>query len=880
MPDAAPSPLSPPAPPRRGRAIPLVLLGLTGLGLALRVAGLAHGLPDIFHPDVPKQLVQIPRFLDGHWIPTHRYPMLHIYVAALGLKGLLFLVPHPVSLTETAVAVRLLNAFAMTAVIPLVFLIGVRLHDARVGLWAAALAALSSLHVLHAHYEMGEALHVLFVVAGLAAAVAAQRSGRVLHFCLAGVCAGLAGAAKLYGAGVLGALVVAALTGPRPERDGRGRFWRPAALLATAGVVAAATFTLATPAFLVDPAAWVRDYLGEDSPAAGPRLPDLAARPGLAARRLLGLSLDWLGAGVLGLALAGAVIVVKTRPPRGCLLLVTPILTLALYVAARANFLDDRNLVTLAPFVYLLAAAALGWASGRGRVLRGAALAAGIGVTGWAALDAVTLAHLFRMEDTRTVAARWSARHLPDSVAIARDEFVETEGGLREIRADALLVQSTRYSRFVEWHSARRSESVVRALELLEERGKLLKRFALLPRAFTSPTLAYYDLESAGVAHAFPPPDAVVDSEPLIFADDRAVPDRAAVAVPPRGSRTVTVVSRQPLARLGVALAGTGHGRVRQGGRRRTVGLGRGEVKVVQFAPRRSFPWYTHVYRVTIDAPADWTVARLLLTPCDTAWAYLAYERWSAAIGHLEACRGVPWVEPARLLDLAWAEIRLGRTDRARRALEELERTSPGLVGALAELVRQPDGPDWPERYRRLAGHGPGFWHAHTVPAVSQPGQGWPPAKVERSGPAVDGSAFFRAGPGTGPRHLKVWFPQDFLRGPLRVRFRLRGQPAGEAVARLDVVRHFQRRILDTPVARRYTPSAGGAFEEIELPVVLDLEPASLEARVFYDGRGEVEVDQVSVVPDVRAVLAAKLQALEPLMRPGGARPAPAARDP
>jgi hypothetical protein len=112
------------------------------------------------------------------------------------------------------------------------------------------------------------------------------------------------------------------------------------------------------------------------------------------------------------------------------------------------------------------------------------------------------------------------------------------------------------------------------------------------------------------------------------------------------------------------------------------------------------------------------------------------------------------------------------------------------------------------------------------------------------------------------------------------VRFRLRGQPAGAAVARLDVVRHYQRRLLDIPVSRLYAPAGGGGFEDVELPVVLELEPASLEARVFYEGRGEVEVDQVSVVPDVRAVLAGKLQGLEPLMRPGRERPAAAGRDP
>jgi len=48
------------------------------------------------------------------------------------------------------------------------------------------------------------------------------------------------------------------------------------------------------------------------------------------------------------------------------------------------------------------------------------------------------------------------------------------------------------------------------SVEFLSTRGKLLKRFELLHRAFTSPTLAYYDVSDAmAVPHAFPPPEDV-----------------------------------------------------------------------------------------------------------------------------------------------------------------------------------------------------------------------------------------------------------------------------------------------------------------------------------------------------------------------------------
>jgi hypothetical protein len=119
-----------------------------------------------------------------------------------------------------------------------------------------------------------------------------------------------------------------------------------------------------------------------------------------------------------------------------------------------------------------------------------------------------------------------------------------------------------------------------------------------------------------------------------------------------------------------------------------------------------------------------------------------------------------------------------------------------------------------------------------------------------------------------GPGHLKLWFPQQFLRGRYVVRFRLRGQAAGAGpLATLDVVRHFQDRVYDTPASRPWSSAAlAGDFADVELHVTTEIEPVKLEARVLHHGRGVIEIDAIAIAPDVRGALAAKLERLRPLL--------------
>ncbi|MGH7321699.1 MAG: hypothetical protein ACRELA_19030, partial [Candidatus Rokuibacteriota bacterium] len=164
-------------------------------------------------------------------------------------------------------------------------------------------------------------------------------------------------------------------------------------------------------------------------------------------------------------------------------------------------------------------------------------------------------------------------------------------------------------------------------------------------------------------------------------------------------------------------------------------------------------------------------------------------------------------------------------------------------------------------------GHGRAFWRSHTFTLEAEEAPQRVGAIVDRE-EASEGKTVL-AEPGTAkPGFLKVWFPQQFLRGPYLVRFRVRGNGIGPGpLATFSVVRHFQDRIHDIPTSRPWSGRpAEGTFEEIALPVTVELEPMKLEARVFYHGNGALEIDRISIVPDIRAILSLKLGALREVL--------------
>jgi hypothetical protein len=308
---------------------------------------------------------------------------------------------------------------------------------------------------------------------------------------------------------------------------------------------------------------------------------------------------------------------------------------------------------------------------------------------------------------------------------------------------------------------------------------------------------------------------------------------------------------------------------VRSGLRSRSFPVDPRRPTLVELAPWREFPWFKPVYRVRLETDGSRVAVRWLRTPCEAAEQRLVHEDWAAGITLLEACRGARWMGPERLLDLAWARARAGQPDEARTALAELERMAPGLYAGLVELAAEPDGETWRASYASLVGRGRFLWHGHTFQEEAEAS----PARlgVVAEDATADGGRFLRAATGaTPPGVLKVWLPEHFLRGRFLATFRLRGTRAGPGpLARLEIVRHLPGRGYDAVAAQDWRPGSGaGAWEEVVVPFSTDLEPVDLELRVQYHGRGTLDVDRVTVRPDVRANLAERLKVLRPLAPP------------
>jgi hypothetical protein len=861
-------------PERLGRRTEVgLVIALAVVGLGLRLAGLSHGLPELLHDDTPKQIHRVPRFVAGDLVPPDAYPTLHMYLVALALRTLWLLDPHAyaagLSVTQIAITARLLNALLGAATVVLVYALGRRLFGWPVAAVGAALLALSSLHVLHAHYEMGDVTQTFFVVAAVLAAARALQAPGVAVFALAGACAGLAASAKYYGIMALGAVLVAGLSTVRAG-------WRRAAgLVALAGAAALAAFVLTTPKLLLTP--WEFLAALEDAFVTKPP-PPLAQRPLIAAKTLVGIALEWVGWLHLGLALAGAGLMAARRL-RGWLVLATPVLVVGLYATVRAHRLDDRNLVILTPFAGLLVAMAVVWLGRRSRPL---ALAAGgllLAVLLVAGLDALHVAGLFRMEDTQRAAGRWLERLAPPDGRIVADTYRDSIEGYRTIDADLLHLDTREYLWDTAWYAPTRFPEVSRALAFLEAHGKLLQRFELMPRAFTSPTWSYYELDSMEAPYALPPPQGIApDLDSLVFLDPDVVPQHLGGLVPRQRTTRFTLVSRAPLRDIWLALSGAGRVRVRHGLRAVAVALDPARIELVRLDPRRGFPWFTYLYPLTVTARDGHAHVRVLATACDRARVLLLARRFSEALPPLDACRRARWEEPGRLLDLAWAHAELGQPAAAKAALEALDRAAPGLAAALDDLAGREDGPAWREAYRRLAGRGKAFWWGQDAVLEAEA----TPARVGAivSRPGAGGGQVVRVDETTAaPAHFKIWFPQHFLRGRYVVRFRLRGQAAGPGpLATLDVVRHFQDRVHDTIAARPWSSAVLSAdFTDVALHVATEIEPVKFEPRVLYHGRGVLEIDAISIAPDARGVLAAKLERLRSLV-PAGAPGALAGR--
>jgi len=435
----------------------LALGAILVLALALRVWGLAFGLPYIIQPDEPSvEDRALAMWLNGTANPHYFiYPSLYYDMQA----GWAFLVGHVVGVVSPDVlrhpllhkplyylAGRLLTAVVGTMTVFVVYLTG-RLFSTRVGLLSALFLAVAAQHVEQSHYITVDATTGLFTILSAYCALRALRDGGAGPLLWGSVAAGLAAGVKYNAALALALpLLAALLQGDRP--------WRSRLqLVAGATLLCGATFLLTTPYAILDHTSFLRDLhtISVHYATGHP-----GAEGGGNVLWYLGYLFDHgVGPGGTILALSGLVAIVSAGKViggdrrNGVVVLVFAVAYYVLLCSTYVRF--DRNLLPLSPFVALLAAvAAVVLIPVLARLLRnytvaGALVFAVVVVPSvyTTARDDVTFTHRFSEE----AAVTWADAHWPRGAAVAIENwegkvFLASSRGYKATLLNTLATES------------------------------------------------------------------------------------------------------------------------------------------------------------------------------------------------------------------------------------------------------------------------------------------------------------------------------------------------------------------------------------------------------------------------------------------------------
>jgi hypothetical protein len=488
----------------------LGLAAVLALALGLRLWGIRHGLPYVYNSDesghfVPRAVRFFEDGYDPHYFknpPAFTY-LVHVVFALwfLGRDAVADFARDP---SEAFTVARVLSALLGTAAVGLVYLIGARIFDRRVGLVAAAVMAVAFLPVFYSHLALNDVPATVPLALSLLGSAGILVRGRSLDYAVAGIGLGL-GAATKYTAGIaLVPLLAAALLQLRASGDRR----RLLTGLGLAAATSVGAFFVANPYALVDYHAFRHGLAGQSQ---------------LAGRHKLGLTEEsplryylWTSTWGLGwvpalAAMAGAVLLVVRERALAALLVLAPILFLV-YMTTQERFFG-RWLLPIFPFACLLAAyAAVPGADalgrGRPRLMAPALATAAVALTAQGLVYSVHNDVILSRTDTRTLTRAWMVEHVPAGSEIVLEpavplRWLHDENG-RHWRRNRLDLQVENYARrlrptFVDDYLASGACWVVRASTVS---GRAFAEPDRVPNA-----IAYYnELERRGrvVFHATP----------------------------------------------------------------------------------------------------------------------------------------------------------------------------------------------------------------------------------------------------------------------------------------------------------------------------------------------------------------------------------------
>ncbi|WP_447725246.1 glycosyltransferase family 39 protein [Sphingomonas koreensis] len=398
-------------------ALLLVLL----VAAAIRVHGVGFGLPALNDPDEPLFMMTALDMLRsgnpnpgwfGHPATLTFYAIALVMVAVAGLGIATGRFADTDAFVAAAYAdpsilflpARLFFVACGVLCVWLTFRLGKRLGGARLGLIAAALLAVNSVHVAYSQLIRTDVQMTVFVLLATLAALNILERGRWRDHALAGLFLGLGVATKWPAALFAMSPIAAAIAS--------GKGWGRARNCAMVGIVAAVSLFIASPFLLLDHATVIQNLTGEARPA----------HPGATGGGLIA-NIGWyvrgplLGSfGAVGLAAIAIGSVPALRDRRVRIAVLPGVAALALVICAQA-LVWERWVVPLLPFLALAAAAAICSFAGLLRARLGYRLPGfEFAVTALltAPMVAATLAaQTERANDTRQAASAWIMANAP-----------------------------------------------------------------------------------------------------------------------------------------------------------------------------------------------------------------------------------------------------------------------------------------------------------------------------------------------------------------------------------------------------------------------------------------------------------------------------------
>jgi hypothetical protein len=405
----------------------VALVAVLILAAALRLIGLAYGLPAIYNPDEVAIMNRALGLSQTGLDPRNfLYPTLYFY-ALFAWEGLWFVIGRLngvyeslrhfetsffVNPTGIYLAGRLFTVACGVATVLGIYRLADVLFGRFAGFSAALLAAVAPLAVRDAHYVKHDVpVTMLIVWTHVALATDLGRAGGRGYMWAAGLLAGLAMSTHYYAVFLALPLSLAAIHPSFPTEPVRARLRR----LAGAGLCSAAAFIAASPFLVIRPMTAWRDIV------ANREIVMDRATAASGAFGSWGFYLEWLARDVTGLvafllAVGGAVICAAIDWRRAGLLVTFPLVFL-LFIAN--TYPASRYLNPIVPFVTVFAGAAVWWLRQQSHsVVRiGAvvllAMAAIEGAVGSLRID-----RFFQQTDTRTLAQSWVERHVPEGTSI------------------------------------------------------------------------------------------------------------------------------------------------------------------------------------------------------------------------------------------------------------------------------------------------------------------------------------------------------------------------------------------------------------------------------------------------------------------------------